>query len=44
MSRYQVTVNGVSYDVFSPADGTVATVNVGKGASVNTDDVIISIA
>ena len=30
-------------EIFAPVDGTVAAVNVNKGASVKTDDVIVSI-
>ena len=30
-------------DICAPADGTVASVNVQKGASVNTDDVLVTL-
>jgi biotin carboxyl carrier protein len=30
-------------DICAPEDGTVASVNVQKGASVNTDDVLVTL-
>ena len=30
-------------DIYAPADGTVASVNVTKGASVATDDVLLTL-